>query len=62
MNQNELLELSLNITEQTPVSGCRSLDIMHVAAAKCINVAQFVTFDQKQRELALKFGVMVADI
>ena len=39
--------------------GCRSLDIIHVAAALIIGAKEFVTFDARQRALAIKVGFIV---
>ena len=40
--------------------GTRSLDILHVAAAKAVRAAEFVSFDARQRALALAVGLKVA--
>jgi len=37
-----------------PTTGCRSLDILHVAAAVVLKVRDFVTFDVRQGRLARK--------
>jgi hypothetical protein len=50
-------ELCLRLTDISSKTGCRSLDIMHVAAASLFRVDQFITFDVKQAELAEKAGV-----
>lgn len=39
--------------------GCRTLDIMHVAAAHVIGVREFVTFDERQATLARQAGMVV---
>lgn len=39
--------------------GCRSLDIVHVAAALVAGVRAFVSFDGRQRQLAKKAGLLV---
>jgi len=46
----------------TPATGARSLDILHVAAAKLLEVDEIVTFDQRQAGLALRIGLKVAVI
>jgi len=43
----------------TPVGGHRGFDILHVAAAKTIGAADFLTFDQNQRKLAKAVGLKV---
>lgn len=46
-------------SQWTPSIGCRTLDILHVAAAKVIGVREFVTFDQRQGALAKHAGLKV---
>jgi hypothetical protein len=45
----------------TPSIGCRSLDILQVAIGLLLNADQFLTFDQRQRELALAAGLDAPD-
>ena len=40
-----LREKAMALTEHTPELGCRSLDILHVAAALCLQSDIFITFD-----------------
>ena len=47
-----LHELSLQMTVRTPVTGCRALDILHVAAARLSDATVFVTADKRQAALA----------
>ena len=42
------------------VTGTRSLDILHVAAAKTLRIVEFVSFDVRQRALAATVGLKVA--
>jgi len=42
-------DYSLNFTEKI---GCRTLDILHVAAAKIMKAEEFFTNDKRQKELA----------
>jgi hypothetical protein len=46
----------------TPSIGCRSLDILQVAIAVLLKVDQFLTFDQRQRKLALAAGLDAPDL
>jgi predicted nucleic acid-binding protein len=39
--------------------GTRSLDILHVAAAKLLRANEFVSFDRRQRILAASAGLKV---
>ena len=41
----------------TPETGARSLDILQVAAALLLKVGEFATFDERQRNLAIKAGL-----
>lgn len=41
----------------TPVLGCRTLDVLHVATAIELGLRDFVTFDTRQTRLAAAVGV-----
>jgi hypothetical protein len=41
-------------------TGTRSLDILHVAAAKSLHAVEFISFDGRQRALASATGLIVA--
>jgi len=43
----------------TPKTGCRALDILHVAIALSLNLDVFYTFDVRQQCLARKAGLTV---
>ncbi len=43
----------------TPTLGTRSLDVLHVASALELGLKRFVTFDERQRQLALATGLKV---
>lgn len=40
--------------------GSRSLDVLHVATAKTLRAAEFVSFDARQRTLAANVGLNIA--
>ena len=42
---------------QTSVTGCRSLDVLHVATARELGLRFFLTFDQRQARLATIVGL-----
>ena len=46
-------------SDYATIIGCRTLDILHVAAALVIGARDFVTFDARQSELARQVGVNV---
>ena len=43
----------------TSAVGCRTLDVLHVAAAKLVGVTEFCTFDTRQGDLVKKIGMTV---
>jgi predicted nucleic acid-binding protein len=51
---------SLRAERHSTTIGVRSLDILHVAAAKAIRAVEFVSFDTRQRALAIAAGFKVA--
>lgn len=58
-------ELSLTfrmLCRETPKTGCRTLDILHVACALQLAPAAFLTFDDRQRQLAARAGLRVLPI
>ena len=50
-------DLCITYTDFSAEIGCRSLDIMHVAAASLFRADRFLTFDAKQADLAEKSGL-----
>ena len=52
-----LLDAQPYALNQTPTIGCRTLDVLHVAAAKLVGVTEFCTFDTRQAELVRKVGM-----
>ena len=40
--------------------GARTLDLLHVAAARVLGAREFLSFDVRQRELAARCGLLVA--
>ncbi len=56
-----VFRVAAQLSEQhSDVHGTRSLDIIHVAAAKLMGVEEFVSFDARQRALASAIGLRVA--
>ncbi len=43
----------------SPRIGCRSLDVLHVSLAKNLYAKEFLTFDDRQKALALALGLAV---
>ena len=50
-------EAESNAVNHTSAIGCRTLDVLHVAAAKLVGVTDFCTFDTRQSDLAKKIGM-----
>jgi len=46
-------------TQHTPLTGCRSLDVLHVAAAQSLRATELLSFDSRQRALATIIGLTV---
>lgn len=53
----DLGTIAAEFTVHTRPLGCRSLDILHVAAAHLIKPSRFITFDDRQRQLADRVGL-----
>jgi predicted nucleic acid-binding protein len=51
---------SLLSNRHSAAIGTRSLDVLHVAVAKCLRVSEFISFDSRQRTLAATIGLKVA--
>lgn len=47
------------LCELTPETGCRTMDILHVACATQLAPESFVSFDDRQRDLAIRAGLKV---
>jgi hypothetical protein len=53
--------ISSHLSERhSALIGTRSLDVLHVAAAKSLRAKVFVSFDDRQRKLAAAVGLIVA--
>jgi hypothetical protein len=52
-----MVEAEAFALNQTPVVGCRTLDVLHVAAARLIGTTEFCTFDARQSNLASRLGL-----
>ncbi|WP_367875212.1 type II toxin-antitoxin system VapC family toxin [Luteolibacter sp. Populi] len=59
ISRSDLLDRYLRLTAHTAQLGCRTLDIQHVAAAVIIGATLFVSFDNRQRQLAELAGLKV---
>ncbi len=57
LHRGELMNTFRRLSAETPRLGCRTLDILHVACAVQTGAKEFLTFDQRQRTLALHAGL-----
>ena len=57
LDRKDHTDLCIEYTDPSAVLGCRSLDIMHVAAATLFKADRFLTFDSRQAKLANKTGL-----
>ncbi|HMP72540.1 MAG TPA: type II toxin-antitoxin system VapC family toxin [Kiritimatiellia bacterium] len=57
IRRSDLMKNFHEVGEWTPIIGCRTLDLMHVACAVHLQADLFVTFDQRQRSLAERTGL-----
>ena len=57
-----LVEAEASALNHTPVVGCRTLDILHVATAKLIGTTDFCTFDTRQASLAGRVGLVAVSL
>jgi len=53
-----MVEADAAALNHTPTIGCRTLDVLHVAAAKLIGTTDFCTFDARQSSLAGRVGLI----
>ena len=56
------LEAEKLVLQHTATAGSRSLDVIHVAAAKILSASDFITFDARQAKMAAKAGFHVSPI
>ncbi len=57
----ELMRTFHRLSRETPRTGCRTMDIFHVACALQIPACRFLSFDRRQAALARLAGLAVID-
>jgi predicted nucleic acid-binding protein len=59
----DIFQEAMKLAEQhTGTLGCRSLDVLHCAAAKVLEAGEFLTTDTRQKKLAAAMGLNVVSI
>lgn len=58
----ELMAEFRRLAELTPQLGCRTMDILHVACARQLQPAGFLSFDARQIQLAKEVGLAVPEL
>jgi hypothetical protein len=54
----EIFGTAIKLAQQhTGVTGCRSIDFLHCAAAKVMAAHEFITTDDRQKKLATAMGL-----
>jgi len=59
IDRDRLMTTFRELSHETPRTGCRTMDIYHVACAVQLAPERFLTFDERQRALALHAGLNV---
>lgn len=62
IDRGALMDAFRMLSQKTPRSGCRTLDILHVACASLLKPQAFLTFDDRQRALAEHAGLEVPSL
>ena len=58
----DLMNTFRQLSAEPPKLGGRTMDILHVACALEIATTEFLTFDQRQRSLALHAGLKITEL
>ena len=54
----QVFQEAVRLAEQhTGSLGCRSLDVLHCAAARILGVSEFISTDARQKKLATAIGL-----
>ena len=59
IDRTELMNVFRSLSGETPRTGCRTMDILHVACALQLSPEHFLSFDERQRSLASSAGLSV---
>lgn len=59
----DIFQQAVKLAEtHTAVVGCRSLDVLHCAAAKVLAINEFISTDARQKKLAVSMGLNLVAI
>jgi predicted nucleic acid-binding protein len=62
LNWTDTFKYAVDLSKNhTGTTGSRTLDILHVASALSIKAERFLTFDDRQSELASLIGLKIED-
>lgn len=61
INRAELMAEFRRLAAETPLLGCRTMDILHVACAVLVSADLFLSFDARQNDLAKKAGLRILE-
>lgn len=62
IDRDSLMKCVLCLGAETPRLGCRTMDIFHVACAVEIGASEFLSFDQRQNDLATHAGLKLTPL
>jgi predicted nucleic acid-binding protein len=62
IDRHSLMETVHRLGAATPRLGCRTMDIFHVACALEIRASEFLSFDQRQNQLAAHAGLLLSPL
>lgn len=62
IHRSSLMVTFERLSRRTPETGCRTMDILHIACALEVGAITFVSFDDRQRRLAAKEGLLVGEV
>lgn len=59
IDRDRLMTTFRTLSSETPRTGCRTMDILHVACAVQLAPERFISFDERQKALASSAGLNV---
>ena len=62
IRRSELMADFRRLSDHTAEDGCRTMDILHVACACQLKPGHFISFDARQKKLAVHAGLQVTDL